>query len=101
DRIDAQSLVWSVRSAWRRRTSFGWNALLDWWLAPNPLLRISLHPVDVQHPVIWRQIRAVVSRALSTRRSATYFEWIAQRRTARVRREAATAACPGTPTSVS
>jgi predicted deacetylase len=101
EQIDAQSLVWSVRSGWRRRTSLCWNALLERWLEPNPLLRISIHPVDVQHIDVWRQIRAVASRALTTRRAATYLQWIAQRRSAREGRETATPAFRGTPTSVS
>jgi predicted deacetylase len=79
--IASQSLVWSARSAWRRRTSVWWNATLSRLLEPNPLLRISVHPVDAQHPPIWRQIRALVSRALETRRSATYHQWITRRRT--------------------
>jgi len=97
----SQSLVWSVRSEWRRRTSLCWNAWLDRLVAPNALLRVSVHPVDVQHPAIWRQIRATVARALETRRSATYQQWIAQHRTATVPLGSAPAPFSGTPTSAS
>ncbi len=53
-RLTAPSLVWSVRSAWRRRLS----ALLNERLlrhvlahpARYPLLRLGLHPVDAAHP---------------------------------------------------
>ena len=72
----SQSLVWSVRSGWRRATSRVWNALLFKRLAANPLMRISIHPVDIEHPAIWRQIRALVARALVDRSPLTYQMWL-------------------------
>ena len=72
----SQSLVWSVRSAWRRQVSRAWNALLFRRLAANPLLRISIHPVDLQHPKIWRQVRELIARALADREPLTYHEWL-------------------------
>ena len=45
----SQSLVWSVRSGWRRILSIWWNAWLARKLFRAPLLRIGLHPVDWQH----------------------------------------------------
>lgn len=72
----SQSLVWSVRSAWRRQVSRAWNALLFHRLAANPLLRISIHPVDLRHPQIWRQIRELVTRARADREAMTYHEWV-------------------------
>ena len=76
----SQSLVWSVRSAWRRQMSRAWNALLFRRLAANPLLRISIHPVDLRHPQIWRQIRGLVTRALADRESLTYHDWLTRQR---------------------
>ena len=76
----SQSLVWSVRGAWRRQMSRAWNALLARRLASNPLLRISIHPVDLQHPQIWRQIRELVTRALADREPLTYHEWLTRQR---------------------
>ena len=72
----SQSLVWSVRSGWRRQLSRAWNALLFRRLAANPLLRISIHPVDLRRPQIWRQIRALITRALADREPLTYHEWL-------------------------
>ncbi len=72
----SQSLVWSVRSAWRRAVSRLWNALLFRRLAANPLMRISIHPVDIEHPAIWRQIRALIVRALADRKALTYHAWL-------------------------
>jgi predicted deacetylase len=76
----SQSLVWSVRSAWRRRTSLAWNALLNWRMKANPLLRISIHPVDIEHAAIWKQILSLVARALEDRKPFTYERWIVKQR---------------------
>lgn len=78
--IPSQSLVWSVRSGWRRQVSRAWNTLLSRRLAANPLLRISIHPVDLRHPQIWRQIRALVIRALADREPLTYHAWLTRER---------------------
>ena len=78
----SQSLVWSVRSGWRRATSRVWNAFLFKRLAANPLMRISIHPADIEHAAIWRQIRALVGRALATREAFTYQTWLTGKRAA-------------------
>ena len=76
----SQSLVWSVRAAWRRQVSLLWNAFLNTRVAANPLLRISIHPVDIAHPQIWRQVCSLVERAQVDRNAMTYAEWVLQRR---------------------
>ncbi len=70
------SLVWSVRSGWRRWTSLRWNAFLFQRLTTAPLLRISIHPVDLQHATVWRQIGELVTRALADREPLTYHAWL-------------------------
>ena len=72
----SQSLVWSVRSSWRRVTSLVWNAFLFRRLANSPLMRISVHPVDIAHAAIWRQIRTLIVRALADRKALTYHAWL-------------------------
>lgn len=79
---DSQSLCWSVRSGWRRAVSLRWNAFLFQKLRANPLLRVSIHPPDIRHPAIWRQIRALIARALAEREPMTYQRWVALRRDA-------------------
>lgn len=79
---NSQSLCWSVRAAWRRAMSVVWNAALFSRLAHAPLLRIAVHPVDIGHPTIWRQIVRITQAALVTRTPTTYFEWIQHQRTA-------------------
>ncbi|MCX6977177.1 MAG: hypothetical protein NTX04_04390, partial [Verrucomicrobia bacterium] len=73
----SQSLVWSVRSPLRRSISLLWNAFLFRRLHSNPLLRISIHPVDRHHPKIWSQIRRLLSAALTRRHPKTYQSWLA------------------------
>jgi len=77
---DSQSLCWSVRAAWRRAVSVFWNATLYRILRNSPLLRISIHPVDIDHPAIWTQIRCLIVDALDSRTPMTYFEWITAER---------------------
>ena len=72
----SQSLVWSVRSAWRRKLSLAWNALLFRKLTANPLLRISIHPVDGKHRAIWAQISTLIAWALHDRPPLTYQNWL-------------------------
>jgi len=76
----SQSLVWSVRSAWRRFTSLAWNGMLFRAIRGNTLMRISVHPADVHHSAIWRQIRRCVARALEQRAAYTYERWINRQR---------------------
>ncbi len=72
----SQSMVYSVRNAWRRATSLAWNSLLYSRLRRAPLLRIGLHPPDFSHPAVWRQIRRKISCALEDRIPMTYHGWI-------------------------
>ena len=78
----SQSLVWSIRSGWRRWTSLRWNAFLNGRLATNPLLRISIHPVDRHHAAVWQQIRELAARALADREPLTYHAWLSRQRAA-------------------
>jgi predicted deacetylase len=75
-----QSMCWSVRTAWRRAASLAWNAWLFRRLKSAPLQRIAVHPVDIGHPAIWRQIQALIRAALRDRTAATYLSWIQSQR---------------------
>ena len=76
----SQSLVWSVRSAWRRSVSLCWNRVLARSLRHAPLLRIGLHPVDWQHDAVRRQALHLVRSALAAREAITYEGWLARSR---------------------
>ena len=74
----SQSLVYSVRTSWRRGVSLGWNRWLFSRLTNSRLLRLSLHPPDLAHPEIWRQIEELIGLALRDREVMTYQAWLAQ-----------------------
>ena len=75
----SQSLVYSVRSKWRSALSLIWNRVLFRRLTRNPLLRLSLHPPDIDHKAVWRQVETFVTRALRDRESMTYERWLGER----------------------
>jgi predicted deacetylase len=76
----SQSLVWSVRSGWRRRVSLWWNAWLAGQLAEAPLLRVGLHPPDWKYPEIRDQALNLIRTALAGREVLTYDDWLARLR---------------------
>ena len=76
----ARSIVYSVRSNWRRTVSCVWNAALLQFLKNNPLLRLSIHPPDYSHPAVWRQILRFIDMTDETKTLTTYRDWIAEQR---------------------
>jgi predicted deacetylase len=70
--VKSRSLVWSTRAAWRVLASLGWNKALA--IAKNgaPILRVSIHPADVQHKLIWWQIRKIITTARRERECIPY-----------------------------
>ena len=72
----SQSLCWSVRAPWRRLVSLAWNQFLFASLRPNPLLRVSIHPPDITHPKIWRQIQTLITHAVESREPISYCDFI-------------------------
>ncbi|MDQ6808674.1 MAG: polysaccharide deacetylase family protein [Verrucomicrobiota bacterium] len=76
----SRSLVYSVRTHWRRSVSLLWNDALFRGLKRAPLVRLGLHPPDIDHPEIWSHIRAISRQLADTRTPTTYRDWIADRR---------------------
>ena len=76
----SQSLVYSVRAAWRRATSLGWNSLLLRVLGDRPLVRVGLHPPDWAFPAIRDHARNCLRRALATREALPYDDWLGRQR---------------------
>src|SRR3569623_444309 len=72
----APSLVYSVRSAWRRALSRRWNRWLYSRSANLPLLRAGLHPADADHPDVVDDWCALLQRALEQRRPPTKRDWV-------------------------
>lgn len=76
----ARSLVYSVRNGWRRGVSLAWNAALARVMAAAPLMRLSIHPPDIEHRDIWRQILSLAETLATKRTPTTYRDWLAERR---------------------
>jgi uncharacterized protein len=76
--ILSQSLVYSVRSGWRRFSSLIWNRSLFRSLTSNPLLRLGIHPPDIDYPAVWKQIGELIAAALRDRRAMTYQGWLSE-----------------------
>jgi uncharacterized protein len=76
----AQSLVYSVRSQWRRAVSLAWNAGLARFLKSSALLRLSIHPPDYSDPAVWQQVIDLVRAMDESRTPVTYQDWIAGQR---------------------
>jgi predicted deacetylase len=76
----SQSMVYSVRSAWRRAASLAWNESLLLYATERkwPLLRIGFHPVDWKYQGIKDHLLSSVQCSLRTRTPVTYQEWLAQ-----------------------
>jgi predicted deacetylase len=62
--IHSRSLCYSARSEWRRRGSLLWNALLWWLKQGDDLLRLSVHPGDLYHHSLRKQISATLTHAM-------------------------------------
>jgi predicted deacetylase len=76
----ARSIVYSIRSSWRRDVSRAWNSALFQFLEKNVLLRLSIHPPDYCHPAVWRQILRLMDKIDETRTPTTYRDWVAEQR---------------------
>lgn len=70
-------LVYSVRSGWRRMLSYPVNHGLLAVSKQNPVLRLSLHPVDARFESVMKQWLNLVERSLETRQPMTKADWIA------------------------
>ena len=75
-RTASQSLVYSVRSAWRRGASLAWNSWLAARLRSNPLMRLGLHPPDWRHAKIKSHALRLAREGAHSRRVIRYRDWI-------------------------
>jgi predicted deacetylase len=74
--IRSQSLVWSTRAPWRARASLWWNRYLAFALARSPLIRIGIHPSDLQNSAVWEQVRRLAAATRRSRNCLTYAEFV-------------------------
>ncbi|HEX4140059.1 MAG TPA: polysaccharide deacetylase family protein [Candidatus Methylacidiphilales bacterium] len=75
----SQSLCYSTRSWWRPMASAYWNKHLFHRLRETDLIRLSLHPRDLEFPLLRRQIDQIVRSALKRGfEPTTYGEYVAR-----------------------
>lgn len=79
DRVyPAPGLVWSARSRWRRALSKQVNLALLHRHRAAPLLRLGLHPVDMQHAAARQFWSAALTQLLTCRTALTKSTWLDQ-----------------------
>jgi predicted deacetylase len=79
DRVHpAPGLVWSARSRWRRAVSERVNLALLRRHRAAPLLRLGLHPVDMQHAAGRQFWSAALTQLLTCRTALTKTTWLDQ-----------------------
>ncbi len=74
--VESRSLVWSTRANWRAVLSLAWNRGLATATAHAPLIRIAIHPPDLQHPAVWRQICQLVAGISRDRQCVSYEKFV-------------------------
>lgn len=77
--LASQSLCYSTRASWRRFASAIWNKHLFGKLRETNLIRLSLHPRDLEFPLLRRQIDQIVRSALKRGfEPSTYADFVAR-----------------------
>jgi uncharacterized protein len=77
--IPSQSLCYSTRASWRRFASAIWNKQLFARLCETDLIRLSLHPRDLEFPLLRRQIDQIVRAAIKRGfQPTTYGDYVAR-----------------------
>jgi predicted deacetylase len=83
DIIPSPSLCYSTRAFWRPFASALWNKKLFGKLRETNLIRLSLHPRDLEFPLLRRQIdqilRSALKRGFQPSTYADYVERVAQK----------------------
>lgn len=69
--VAAPALTVSARSRWRRAASRLWLGALQRTTAPQPLLRIALHPLDAEHSSTFDAWRRALRALLDQREALT------------------------------
>lgn len=75
----APSLVYSTRSAWRRRLSLQFNRALAAANQQREVLRLALHPADAQHAEVRASWQGLLQAALRSRAVRTEAAVVAER----------------------
>lgn len=70
-RLPLPTLVWSARSHWRRKLSSAWNRLQLERFGSAPVLRLAIHPVDMNHRISARFWLNTVHKLAAARQAVT------------------------------
>jgi predicted deacetylase len=77
--VSSQSLCYSTRSGWRRFASALWNKHLFGRLRQSDLVRLSLHPRDLEFPPLRRQIDQILRASFRQGfQPTTYADYVAR-----------------------
>ena len=75
--VRRHTLCYSASAAWRRHSSLVWNGMLWRMTKGNDLVRISLHPGDLEHAALQAQISAILANAIDLDyESTTYRDFV-------------------------
>ncbi len=75
----SQSLCYSTRAGWRRFASALWNKNLYGRLRQTDLVRLSLHPRDLEFPLLRRQIDQILRASFKAGfQPSTYGDYVAR-----------------------
>ncbi len=75
----SQSLCYSTRAGWRRFASGVWNKHLYGYLRDTDLIRLSLHPRDLEFPLMRRQIDQILRASFKRGfQPSTYGDYVAR-----------------------
>ena len=69
--IDAQAQVYSNSTSWRRGLSVLWNASLARRQRRQPVVRLELHPSDIDHPLLAASWQRLAAEQLRSRTACT------------------------------
>lgn len=72
--VRSQSVVYSTRAAWRRASSLVWTKAVAFAERQAPLLRLELHPPDLEHPAVRASWLKLLATAQSERQAMTVAE---------------------------
>ena len=71
-RLSGPVIRWSARSTWRAATSAAVAAARFHLLVGHPLVRIALHPQDLDHPIVAASVAQELTRWLERGRQVRY-----------------------------
>jgi predicted deacetylase len=76
-RFRAPAVQWSTRTRWRALAGVGIAAVRRPIDRPRRLLRLAIHPGDIETPMVARSLRSALDALLAQRQAISYREAMA------------------------